>query len=79
MNDIVRLIPVHSIEFHQHTPKRYGMIGHPAEKERQDHYSDGPRDLRSSFGVALHAPLSNEPQQQQVTDGDRRHRQNKSN
>lgn len=49
MNDIVRLIPMHSIEFHQHAPKRYGVIGHPAEEERQDHDGDGLRDLRSSF------------------------------
>lgn len=39
VHHVVRLIPVYYIKFDQDAPKGDGVIWHPAEKERQNHYS----------------------------------------
>lgn len=75
---VVRLVPVCRVQFDQNTPQGDGMIGHPAQEERQDDDGDGFSNLGSPFGVAcFHTPVADETQEHDVADGHDGHGQNK--
>lgn len=78
VDNIVGLVPVCSVHFHQHTPQSNGMVWHPAQEEGQNYDGDRFCDLGPPFGVAcFHTPIADETQQHDVADGHDEHWQNK--
>lgn len=70
MNNVICLIPVRSVQFHQNAPESDGMIWHPTNEEGQHYDGDRFGDLGSQFGVItrFHTPVADETQQHHVAD-----------
>lgn len=71
---------MNQVEFNQHAPESYSVIGHPTEKEREhydgDRFGDSGPPLRVI--VVIHASQADETQKEHIANSDYKHGEYKS-